>query len=308
MNPELDIATIIKWREADLGWKDIGVLLSVHPERARSFWRNNKDKHVTEKTIFSQGINITEGLQRIAFPTDEHIPFHDPIAIALALQIISDFNPSIRVTGSDKMDFYSISKYDKNPERMREAGLQDEIDMWHVIEREWISAAPDARSIFINGNHEDRLRRYLWKHPEIADLRALRFHNVLELDSMGIEYAGSEIIVHDKLVIKHGKRVSRHSGYSAKAELEDEKHSISVMTGHVHRGGSHYVTTRRGIVQAHECFCLCRLDPEYVKDPNWQQGIALATVSEDYLSVELIPFFDEKGHKIAYWRDKRYVE
>jgi hypothetical protein len=307
---------IIDWREraVPLTYAEIADRLDidVHPEAIRGVYRRYTNKQykefAPEKNIFSPGVEINKGLQKVAFPTDEHFPFQDDRARSVALQIVEDFKPTVIISGSDGMDFYGISKYDKNPVRVRETNLQEEIDMWGAGQREWISAAPNARNIFINGNHEDRFRRYMWKHPELSGLRALQFHNILELDKLGIEYASSEVVFHNKLVIKHGSRVSKHAAYTAKLELDDEKHSVSIMTGHVHRGGSHYVTTRSGVMQAHECFCLCDTDPEYVRNPNWQQGIALATVSDDVLTVELIPFYNKRGQKTAFWRDKRYIE
>jgi hypothetical protein len=263
-------------------------------------------------------LSQTEGrpLTKIAFPTDEHYPFQDDHARSVALQIVADFKPDIRIAGSDGMDFYSISKYDKDPARIKEAGLQHEIDLWKAGQREWRDACPEAHAFFILGNHEDRLRRYLWRHPELADLDVLRLNSLLGLPSLNIYWeqekglrANLELLLHGRLLIKHGEVVRKHSAYAARAELESEFYAISILTGHTHRGGSHYATTRNGVVVAHEAFCLCRLDPPYLRNPNWQQGIVLATVDQTSLpSIEPVPFFQRNGKVTAIWREKEYVE
>jgi hypothetical protein len=244
-----------------------------------------------------------------------HIPFQDDAAISVALKIVSDFNPDLMTCGSDGLDFYGISSFDKNPERGK-LNMQEEIDAWKAYQHSWKDAAPNARRRFLVGNHEDRLRRYLWRHPELADLDALKLPNVLGLESLGIEWewkkneldACQEIVIEDNLVIKHGQVIRKYAGYTARAELESERYGISTLTGHSHRGGSTYAAIRGGMVQAHEGFCLCRLDPEYVRRPDWQQGIVLAEVTRDTVSVETVPIMTIRCRKIAFWRGKEYTQ
>ena len=254
-------------------------------------------------------------MTKIAFPTDEHYPYQDEHAILVAQKILSDFKPDVRITGSDGLDFYTISHFDKNPERILKGGLQREIDLWKAGQRAWRDAAPTAAAFYLIGNHEDRLRRYLWRHPELYDLEVLKLPNILGMAELGIywekdkgEDANLELVLNNRLVIKHGSLTRKWSAYSARAELEAELFAISTMTAHTHRGGSHFATTRRGVVQAYECFCLCDLNPEYVKHPNWQQGIVLAEVNATSLSIEPIPFFRHQGKVKAIWRGKEYSE
>jgi hypothetical protein len=246
---------------------------------------------------------------KIAFPTDEHRPYHDRQAVELALEIVRDFDPDLLIAGSDALDFYSISPFDKNPARVK-ADLQHEIEAWKAGQREWQAAAPRAARPFIPGNHEDRLRRYLWQHPEIAGLEALRLENLLAFDEFGITWDGlpaSEVVVDGRFVFKHGSLVRKFSGGSARAELENERHSLSGASGHTHRGGAFHTRTRGGLVSWYEGFCLCSLEPEYVTRPDWQQGILLVTVENETVSAEPIPFQDLHGLKVAHWRGKEYL-
>ncbi len=249
---------------------------------------------------------------KIIFPTDEHYPFQDESAIELAMQIAHDFDPDVRIAGSDGVDFYGISDFDIDPTRKIFTEMQEEIDLWQAGQRAWKDATPNAQARYLPGNHEDRLRRYLWNHPEIAGLDALKLENLLDLEGLGIQYDGrpyetAEYVFFDKLVIRHGKFVRKVAGASALAELTYERHTMSTCTGHTHRGGTTYATTRGGLKIAQECFCLCRLDPHYVSHPDWQQGLVLIDVSEDHLDIEAVPFTDFRRRKVAYWRGKEYI-
>ena len=252
---------------------------------------------------------------KVAFPTDEHFPFQDERARTVAMRIINDFDPHVLVCGSDGIDFYTISRFDKDPKRQFD--LQNEIDSWTAGVREWADAAPNAQLAFIPGNHEDRLRRYIWRHPEMAGLDALRLDRLLGLrnlnilyeegDALGESYTQSELSI-GPLLIKHGSMVRKHSAYTARGEMEKEFYNVPVLlTGHTHRGGCHMAQTRNGLVRAYESFCLCDTSPAYVTRPNWMQGIVIATIYGTLIQVEPIPFIDMNGHKCAIWRDRLYT-
>ena len=231
----------------------------------------------------------------------------DHKAVELALRITEDFNPDVRIAGSDGVDFYSLSSFDKSPDRI--SSLQEEIDSWTATQRKWIDASPKAKVYFLVGNHEDRLRKWLWKHPEFYGLKCLSLESLFSFDKLGIKMGdkeGKEVIFHDRLVITHGSTVRKWSGYTARGEAEKRRYSISAMTGHTHRGGRFFTTTRDGIIEALECFCLCSLEPEYCCDPDWQQGIVFATTNKDYVSFDMIPFHRKGSKYVARWRGKEY--
>lgn len=242
---------------------------------------------------------------KLATPTDEHRPFHDPHAVELAMKLTSEYDPDILVVGSDGVDFYSISKFEKIPNFIK-GGLNSEVESWIEGQKEWRDAAPNARRKWIIGNHEFRLERFLRNHPELYDLEILRMSEILKLDMLGIEDCDYEVVVENTLLVTHGTRVSKHSAYTARAEAENQKFSINTLTGHTHRGGLYITRTRKGIVQAAEGFCLCSLEPEYVRNPDWQQGIVFSNVENGVVSHELIPFHSKGKHRFAYWRGKEY--
>jgi hypothetical protein len=276
--------------------------LGIHAESARSTYRR---KHIDSEPSFTDaGRFISTAINRelvtFAFPTDLHCPYYDPYAFELSLKIIESYSPDLLVCGSDALDFYSVSTFNKNPDR--KDTLQYEIDIWRELQLQLNDAAPSADKWFLIGNHEDRLRRYLWKNPELASLNVLKLSSVLDFDSLGILGETHEIVINNTLCIKHGNVTRKESAYAARAELGDERYSINTLSGHTHRGGTHYATTRRGVVRADECFCLCDLNPEYVHRPNWQQGLVIGFVLEDQINIEPIPFWGYGKDKFAFWR------
>lgn len=231
--------------------------------------------------------------------SDIHIPYYDPFAWQLFLNIVKVVKPTKINVGGDALDCYLFSAFDKDPERMKDGSFQEDLDQWFHMAREMQRAAPDdCEYEFVPGNHEDRLRRYFMRNPELYGLRALELPALMRLDELGIKYQESEIeVVPGLLIIKHGDVVRKDSAFSAKGELEKEKYTISTITGHTHRLGTHYARTRLRVVKAHENGCLCKLDPEYVKNPNWQQGLTMTThFGGELFHVEDIPFFNSGDH------------
>lgn len=231
--------------------------------------------------------------------SDLHIPYHDPFAWQLFLNIVKVVKPTKINLAGDLLDFYQLSTFDKDPEQIKNGGLQENLDQWFHMGREMQrEAPPTCKYTFVPGNHEDRLRRYLNRNPELYGLRALELSSLMRLDELGITYHEDEIeVIPGLLLVKHGKVVRRDSAYSAKGELEVEKYAISTITGHTHRLGTHYARTRLRVVKAHENGCLCLLNPEYVKNPNWQQGLTMTThFGGELFHVEDIPFFNSGDH------------
>ena len=239
------------------------------------------------------------------FLTDYHCPYHDKRAHELALLVLEELDPSEIILGSDGVDCYSISSFDRNP--ARKETLQDEIDTWIGLVKEIRQAAPHAKLTWLRGNHEDRLRRLIWNNVGLFGLRALEWPNLLEFEDLGIEAApNNEVNYGNLLVIKHGSVVRKDSAYSAKAELDKEHFDLVTVTGHTHRAGAYYVTKRRSQVAAFEGGCLCSYDVagEYTKGvikPNWQHAITVIWHGIGYHRPEVVVFnhgFEGQYHVI----------
>lgn len=253
---------------------------------------------------------VTGDVRGIVF-SDIHAPFHDPQAIALAAQIAKWWKPNVAIWNGDDLDFYRLSRYSKNPDRTER--IQDEIDAWHIEAMAPLlsallpsprTASPEqsmvaaevgtCRKYKTRGNHEARLQASLWENPGLFGIPSLDLPNLLELGRLGIEYASLKVLFDDVLEVSHGTSVRPLAGASAKAESEKRRYGISTITGHVHRAGYFTTRTARGWVKAQEAPCLCKLDPEYMQDPDWVdwvQGVTLFEIRNGKLRIDVVEFF-----------------
>jgi len=208
---------------------------------------------------------------------DLQIPFQDKRVLESVEKFMADFRPDLEIYAGDIFDFYSASSFDGNPSRL--FNLQNELDM----ARAWLygraEANPDARKILILGNHEDRLRRWLWKHGrELNSLRALSVDSLLGLKEARVEMLEYMSII-DLLGfrIEHGYKATASRAYPVNvARYMATATSSSGLCGHTHHFSTYSWTTARGDHTYIENGCLSRMDLEYAPFPNWQHAFTFA--------------------------------
>jgi predicted phosphodiesterase len=245
-------------------------------EYLKEFEEENKSKHKEKNK------------QRIVQINDLHIPYHDKKTIEVFLKFLRDVKIDKLVIAGDLLDFYELSTFDKDP--MRKYNIQDEIDQCYEILKELKKYCPEIH--FIKGNHEDRLRRFLWKNPSLASIKVLELSKLLNMDTLGIEYHDFEYIFR-RFRFTHGSIVRQDSGATAKAELL--KYGSSMSSGHTHRLSMFIKTDARGTVGAYEGGCMCNLNPEYIQGvPNWQQGFLVFDFDGDRFFCQVVPILDHK--------------
>lgn len=229
---------------------------------------------------------------------DVHIPYEDRTAIECAFSIIRSIQPDNVVLIGDIIDFYTVSKYAKDPTRINT--LQEEIDQTYQFLSEVRDVAPKARIIYMEGNHEDRLNRFLMtKAPELYCLRFMQVARLLRLNDFKMEYNDGHEVIGDT-TFTHGHIVRKHSAYSARAMAEEYG---TVLFGHTHRLGMHHKRDGRGDMIAIENGCLCELDPGYVKGiADWQQGFTVITYIDDHSAYEQVRIYNGQ----AIFRGKKW--
>lgn len=108
------------------------------------------------------------GIKKILFVSDTHSPYEDKRAFDLMLKAGKAFKPDIVVIQGDFADFYSVSSHSKNPNRQR--NLEFEVNAVRARLRQ-LEALGASKNIYVSGNHEDRLERYLMdKAPELFNV------------------------------------------------------------------------------------------------------------------------------------------
>lgn len=215
-------------------------------------------------------------IERSVVLGDLHIPFHDAKAVRLTLKFIKEFKPDNIFLNGDILDCWEISKFDKT--LSIQSRLIDEVRTTVAFLRNLRSAVPNARIIYIFGNHEFRFERFIARNSkELAGLKGMTMEEQLELKELNIKAIDSHqrenFYRYGLLLIGHFNRVNKHSGYTAKNLLEDK--GMSLIQNHTHRGGVSYKRDYRDLKIAVENFCLCNLNPKYCLIPNWQQGFSV---------------------------------
>jgi predicted phosphodiesterase len=168
-------------------------------------------------------------LQKLFFIPDVHVPYHDKGAWELCLKAIKEFEPDVVVTLGDFADFYAVSAHDKDPRRSND--LAWEVEQVHQAIDELERAADKAeRLIYLCGNHEERLERYLkTKAPELFNTFSIP--EVLSLDDFWEFVPYKEHIKVGKLYLTHD---TGSAGATAHEKARADFDSNTVI-GHTHR-------------------------------------------------------------------------
>ncbi|MCS6966870.1 MAG: metallophosphoesterase, partial [Candidatus Kapabacteria bacterium] len=101
---------------------------------------------------------------RIVVFSDVHSPHHDPHAMELALRIAQWISPHIVILNGDFVDFYAISKFPSRP--IRRLLFREEVEFARDLLRYIRKELPDPLFLYLEGNHELRLKMYLWSKAQ----------------------------------------------------------------------------------------------------------------------------------------------
>lgn len=116
---------------------------------------------------------------RILIVPDTHAPYQDQRAWDLMIKVAKDFAPDIVLHQGDLADFYSVSFHGRDPARKEH--LPEEVQESIRLKNE-LEALQANRYIFVEGNHEFRLRRYIEKQaPALYDMPGSTAQEMLDL-------------------------------------------------------------------------------------------------------------------------------
>ena len=234
--------------------------------------------------------------------TNDLEPIHDESAISVALSIVKDSNPAMVVLVGDNLDAAELGRYRVTPAYQRTT--QAAIDRLALLCAQIRAAAPDARIVWLAGNHEERLPNYLLDNavaafglrkggvPESWPVMSMPY--LCRMDEYAIEYVpgypASSVWVNDRLRIVHGDKATS-GGSTAHKYLATEK--VSQIFGHIHRReyASRTREDRDGAkeIMAASPGCLARIDGAVpstkggidldgrpmTRVEDWQQGVAV---------------------------------
>lgn len=176
---------------------------------------------------------------------DCHIPYEDKRAYELMLLVAKDVKPDEIVILGDYADFYAINAHGKDA-AIKSGLLQDEVHEVVMRLSQLNKMFPKANKVFIEGNHEYRLGRYI--NARCPDLYGVfDTASVLELKTLGYEFVPYG--PNQKYRVLGSKLYARHeplAGGKHVAQNTVEKAMHSVIFGHTHRIQEAQVVTMGG--------------------------------------------------------------
>lgn len=219
-----------------------------------------------QKEVKTEELKLKDGI--VIIGSDVHIPFHDNKALDAFKKYCEELQPTAIVLNGDVLDFYKLSRFVKGEGR----NPYEEITCCQEFLEELRSSCPNSEIFYVIGNHETRLQTYVLNNaPHLASLVEDVF-TIIKTADYNVKGC-SEVIINDNFVCTHGKLLGNKAGLSAIKEIE--KHYMSGASGHTHRLAKFITRKAKRKFIWLETGCLCDLNPEYVQDPDWQQGFAV---------------------------------
>jgi hypothetical protein len=227
--------------------------------------------------------------------SDIHAPYHNVPALLVAYDLVEYTQPDIIVVGSDTADFKLLSTFQHS------GGEDDEIDafedFWNQHIQELKKRAPNALLVFIYGNHEYRILRYLEENASAIRKSVLRaFVNVVRCGGSVLYLGEVDFVRIGPLMVLHGKRTNMHP---AKSTFDDVGGHFWTQFGHVHRLDEYVKVDGDYPTGSVASGCLCN-PPHYIRgwqNKKWQLGTAVMEVdlAGRHVKIDNLLFDEEKG-------------
>lgn len=171
---------------------------------------------------------------------DIQYPYHDAVLLKKILRVIRDRQPDQIVQIGDGIDFPQVSQWSKGTAGEYADTLQKHIDGYRVdFLAPLREAAPNADIVWIEGNHDLRLREFVRKYAApLSPLRALEVESLFALKDLDVRYERGPLRVATNTLVVHGHE---SGGYCASGSAWDTKFQkrygshVNVIFGHTHQ-------------------------------------------------------------------------
>lgn len=218
------------------------------------------------------------GTYRVLSLFDVHVPDADAWALKAVLDFARDIKPDHVVIGGDFLELESCSQHGgvANPQ-----ALVDEIKAGRKALERIRKACPDAKLVYLEGNHETRLGRVVAGTLPTFD-GALDLPSLLELDEMRCEWVPYRRLWRPfpgaQLAYTHGDWSPLHH-----AKRHADGYGVSVRYGHTHRPQTYARSYGDGrVLQGIGTGCLRTLDPSWAGPHHgWTHGFGLDEFAGD---------------------------
>lgn len=224
-----------------------------------------------------------------------HIPDQNEKALALVYEFIKDYKPTTLHILGDFVNFPTLSSYLQDPNY--HLTLSDEINEARQILTKFRKLLPDSEILWYEGNHCDRLKRYLARNAaqlaslEIEGEQVVSIPHLFKLRELCVKYVETEF--RDGVLYHHGQLCRAKSGYTAHGNMD--KTGVSVLSGHVHRLAMVFKSLYDRTLFGLETGCLCNKEPypyygTMVKD--WALGCSTIDIINGNVYPNLYPIIN----------------
>jgi hypothetical protein len=226
---------------------------------------------------------------------DTHFPCEDPKAVALGLRVLKYYQPDVIYFMGDMIDATGFGRF-AHPLTDKSTFLQTELNDWRQFASRVNEICPRATKFYIEGNHEARVERWVWGHPQLTGLDEIDLNNLLHLDKLGFANNGKMAIkcelADGELIFTHGTHAGANkAGFAARTEMA--RFGTSGGSGHTHRLATYMERSQNRLRVWVEAGHMSQHQPHYMKTlPNWQQGLALGMAARhgNDFEIETVPF------------------
>ena len=247
---------------------------------------------------------------------DVHGSKQNPAAVAAALADIKTLQPDRVVLLGDILDcggFLAEHHTLAFVPEINDGGYEADIAAANAFLDALAQAAPGAETIFVAGNHEHRVERWILKQKlsrrEDVDflLRQFGAQHVLRLEERGIKYYpygqindGYSVrgwVEIDGLHFTH--KVSNARG-AAQAALQ--RTTGSIIFGDTHRQDYYPLSDQQGNIRAAwNTGCLCEPQPYYAQTRNtgWTHGYCVRFIDTKSQTWQMVQILIQKGRSMA---------
>lgn len=231
--------------------------------------------------------------KKLAVLSDIHVPYHSISALECALDKIYEEKPDAILLNGDTVDFYGLSRFQKDPRKRSVAHELQALNEFLDILKQF-----EAKIIYKLGNHDERYEHYLQhKAPELLGIQEFEFKNLLKAGERKMDVVGEKrIIKANKLNIIHGHEYPSVFSPVNIARGLYMKGKVSAMQGHNHQTSEHTETDMNGeIVTTWSLGCLCELNPAYMPLNRWGHGMAMVDLDANGKDFEVRNYRIYKG-------------
>jgi len=198
-------------------------------------------------------------MEKIFVIADYHIPFEDRETVKNVYKAMKSYKPDTIMLLGDMLDFFNISTFTKD--KSNQDNINEERDKVDAEFEKIRLICPKANVYFINGNHEDRLEKYILDNAaDLSTLPELKLDKFLKLSDYKIKYVDERYFKYKGIMFSHMNKLLT----SGTARYMSKDLCCDVVHAHTH----HFDYGMQRDLTFVDLGCLCELQQPYLKKPS----------------------------------------